>query len=256
MGLYRHALSLPELNEAWTSVFSRESPLWRSVGGPVSALRKSLERISWSMPSFATLITDSGLKVVLTEFSPRLVKSLLRAAVRRTLEWDLGARFNLEGRACVDGAFAYLNSSRYSLFEKGCMRALTCQAIYTRDRAASLGYILPSTSCPLCGGAVDTLRHRLWQCPSVSDIRDECVSTKVQEWASEADDLLACYGIFPHPGDSFPGAMSSGGVEVQWLDGGPEDLESYAFEGDIFVDGSCSRGVVRELNRAAWAFTL
>eukprot|EP00959_Pyramimonas_sp_CCMP1952_P101435 2121998-Pyramimonas_sp.AAC.1 len=50
--LHPHALSFATLRSSWNAVFSRPSGLWKSVAGPISAMRKSLERISWSMPSF------------------------------------------------------------------------------------------------------------------------------------------------------------------------------------------------------------
>jgi hypothetical protein len=124
---YPHCLSLPELREAWDVGFSGDSPLWRSVSGPITALRKSCERISWSMPSFAVFRTDKGEEVKLTEFSPTLIKNLLRKAVVRGLEWDMGARLNMSGRVCTDGVLSYLQSTKYSAFEKGCLRALFLQ---------------------------------------------------------------------------------------------------------------------------------
>eukprot|EP00959_Pyramimonas_sp_CCMP1952_P212634 4449020-Pyramimonas_sp.AAC.1 len=62
-------------------------------------MRKSLERIAWSMPAFGVLVTDLGGELKLTGFSPQMVRSLLRKAVPRGLEWGLGARLDLKGRA-------------------------------------------------------------------------------------------------------------------------------------------------------------
>eukprot|EP00959_Pyramimonas_sp_CCMP1952_P249652 5218938-Pyramimonas_sp.AAC.1 len=58
-------------------------------------MRKSLERISWPMPSFTVLRDEKGIDVHLTQVPPAMVRSLRGRAVRRTLEWDLGARHNL-----------------------------------------------------------------------------------------------------------------------------------------------------------------
>ena len=61
-------------------------------------MRKSLERISWTMPSFTVLRDDRGIDIHLTQVSPAMVRALLRRAVIKTLEWELGARLNM-GRA-------------------------------------------------------------------------------------------------------------------------------------------------------------
>eukprot|EP00959_Pyramimonas_sp_CCMP1952_P384443 8057108-Pyramimonas_sp.AAC.1 len=86
------------------------------------------------MPSFTVLRDDKGIGVHLTQISPAMVRSLLGRAVRRTLEWDLGARHNL-GRVCTDGTLSHLTSRKISAFEKGCVRSLFCNAIYTRAKA-------------------------------------------------------------------------------------------------------------------------
>eukprot|EP00959_Pyramimonas_sp_CCMP1952_P350332 7339780-Pyramimonas_sp.AAC.1 len=121
------------------------------------------------MPSFAVLLTDQGHRVSLTAFAPSLVKVLLKKAVLRGLEWDLGARLNLSKRACADGILHLLNSGRFTLFQKGCIRVLFCDAVYTRTRAVSLGYKI-NNLCQLCLAAPDTLRHRLWECEAVEEL--------------------------------------------------------------------------------------
>eukprot|EP00959_Pyramimonas_sp_CCMP1952_P060924 1272572-Pyramimonas_sp.AAC.1 len=61
------------------------------------------------MPSFTVLRDEKDFDIHLAQVSPAMVRSLLGRAVRRTLEWDLGARHNL-GRVCTDGILSLLTS--------------------------------------------------------------------------------------------------------------------------------------------------
>eukprot|EP00959_Pyramimonas_sp_CCMP1952_P195157 4080861-Pyramimonas_sp.AAC.1 len=66
-----------------------------------------------------------------------------------------------------------LQSSKWTPREKGSMKALACSAVWTKSRARSAGYDQGDVLCELCGGADDTLLHRLWRCPACEDIRSE-----------------------------------------------------------------------------------
>ena len=173
------------------------------------------------------------------------------------MEWDLGARLCLSGRACVDAVISYLRCARYSPFQKRCVRALFCNAVYTRTRAADMDCVLQVTCCPLWGLASNTLRHRPWECQraEVVELRDTLVSQQIQQWAAEADDSLAVFGVFDHLSSSYPKPLAKGGVVVEWVVGIPGDLDSVVV-GNLFVVVSCTMCSINELNRAAWAFTL
>eukprot|EP00959_Pyramimonas_sp_CCMP1952_P010140 211981-Pyramimonas_sp.AAC.1 len=78
----------------------------------------------------------------------------------------------MSSRARVDGILCSLRSKKFTPFQQGCIRALFCDAIYTRSRAVSLGYVIGDL-CALCLEARDTLRHRLWECTAVEAERAE-----------------------------------------------------------------------------------
>eukprot|EP00959_Pyramimonas_sp_CCMP1952_P227757 4761973-Pyramimonas_sp.AAC.1 len=59
-----------------------------------------------------------------------------------------------------------MSSSKFTPWEKGCIRGLVCQALWTKCRAAEHGYILPDVLCPMCGLEQDAMFHRLWMCQS------------------------------------------------------------------------------------------
>ena len=52
---------------------------------------------------------------------------------------------------------------------------LACNGLWTRQRQAEAGYIVPDTLCALCGLETDTLEHRLLWCQHVAAQREELV---------------------------------------------------------------------------------
>ena len=89
--------------------------------------------------------------------------------------------------------------------------------------------------------------------------RDDLVKDRIQEAARSCDTtdpatfLLYTKGIFPHPGDEVPRPCRDGGITTS-REGEP-DRDDTALAGNIFMDGSCQRHVIRELYRASWGFT-
>ena len=253
-------LSFRDLRSSWEWVFSKESPSWRCVSGPISAMRKSLERISWQMKDFATLIDDRGIDIPLLCLSPAVVRKLLMEAAFRVLEWSVGSKLRLPGRACFDVVHEALASKRYSPLEKGTIRAWSCGAVWTRVYARSKGYEFPE-ECELCGQASDTMFHRLWMCPCLDSQRREAVGDEVVdevvEFVSHGKHrlALATRGCLAHPGDEHPLPLEDGSWDAKWaLD--PPPARTFGLQGNIFIDGSSSRHAIKELSRAAWCATL
>eukprot|EP00959_Pyramimonas_sp_CCMP1952_P432134 9049461-Pyramimonas_sp.AAC.1 len=58
------------------------------------------------------------------------------------------------------------------------MRALACDAIWAASSAKLAGYQI-SDICQLCHSEVDTLWHRLWECPSCSSVREEIADADI-----------------------------------------------------------------------------
>ena len=67
---------------------------------------------------------------------------------------------------------------------KHILKAATCQALWTRDRAQAGGYLPPSLLCPLCSQP-DGLFHGIWKCKSTAAV---AMRTK---FASQATIALA-----------------------------------------------------------------
>ena len=68
---------------------------------------------------------------------------------------------------------------------------------------------------------------------------------------SDVDKVLYTMGLFPHPGDFFPGPTEMDPVYCHKDDPSKDD---FSVSGNIFMDGSCFRSVVKELSRAGWSY--
>eukprot|EP00959_Pyramimonas_sp_CCMP1952_P375927 7873826-Pyramimonas_sp.AAC.1 len=66
--------------------------------------------------------------------------------------------------------------------------------------------------------------------------------------------LLLTRGIFPHPGDYWPRPDKEG--KICWQCGEGVTTEEGVVMGELFLDGSCTRCAVPELNRAAWGLAI
>eukprot|EP00959_Pyramimonas_sp_CCMP1952_P453444 9468243-Pyramimonas_sp.AAC.1 len=80
------------------------------------------------------------------------------------------------------------------LWGKGCSRAVSCDAAWTRARDRGRGYRMED-ACELCLSTRGALRRRPWGCPARADLASELVPAEVQAWAAQAGDPLACHGL-------------------------------------------------------------
>eukprot|EP00972_Heterocapsa_arctica_P107809 15878726-Heterocapsa_arctica.AAC.1 len=72
--------------------------------------------------------------------------------------------------------------------------------------------------------------------------------------AAGEESILFTKGVIPHPADVAPPPTADLDVFIERLDGRPEGCT--AMEGDLYVDGSCSKGLVPELSRASWSVAM
>ena len=150
---YPYALSFQELRASRDIGFKeQECTDWKTVRGPLSALRSSLKRMSWDMNGFAALVNDFGEDVVLTHMPPpAFLKGMLFRACLRTLERGTCSKANrVCGRLVFDVFRARPRSKRSTPLARGCAKSLVCGAAWTPARALSAGYQVPSTKCVRC----------------------------------------------------------------------------------------------------------
>ena len=109
--------------------------------------------------------------------SPAAFDGFLRDAVQRLHQRAVGARVGdpaLGGRrVCADVVCAALAARRVGGEAKAAIVAASCNALWTKARAAKSGYAVADTRCDKCGSHPDTLHGRLWLCtdPHVVAVR-------------------------------------------------------------------------------------
>ena len=249
--------SIRELVDAWTSSQPDPSRSWLSTRGPMDRIAKSLVRINWKVISPVEWLNDLLQPVHLGKHSPSLIGHMLQEAVQRLHERraarKLGSEEFGERVSCAIPA-ALWRSKKGEAQHKHILKAATCQALWTRDRAQAGGYLPPSLTCPLCGQA-DGLFHRIWQCsaPAVAAIRAKYASQATIALALHDPHLLQwTTGLAPLP--EWPAPSSITGLVIKNAAGVEVSLADVVFDQGVVVgDGSASREQIPELNRASFA---
>ncbi len=158
-------------------------------------------------------------------------------------------------RMCTDIVASELNSSRHlTPLQRGALASTVAGAVWTRDRAFRAGYDVANV-CPLCGEGGDTVHHRTWHCPHTSEARKDVPRWLILEAqaAGHADAFWAT-GVFPHPADKHPHPAHD--LDATCTDGSGHyvgEVGNWGLTGDIYVDGSCTRCDVKEMQRAGAA---
>ncbi len=232
---------------------------WRMTRGPIAAAILELDRIRWRAVSPFEWLTDEGVTVHLTETPPSLMKDYLVAAVQRQAERDVAGKWTSRDaqfagrRVCVDAAVDAVKRDRgLTPKQKGAFTAVITGGVMTNQRAARSGYEVADV-CPLCGEPGDSIFHRAYLCRHTR----ERVKAAVPEWfwretqkAPQAD-LFWTTAAFPHPSDVIPPPSPD---YLPWAFGElGQRIDVGDMEGDLFIDGSCTRHVVKGMQRAALA---
>ncbi len=238
--------------------------LWKRVRGPFGAAALTAARLGWELVAPLTIRLHNGAEVLLTNTPPALIKKHAEDAMRIGLEKAIARqraedepRFHAR-RACIDLVTSAVKNDRgLSPHQRGIMRGVVCGALMTGSRALRMGYQTCGL-CPLCGEALDTLTHRVYQCVHTS----AAVKAAVPRWFWEEAVGAApgngfwTTGVCPHPADLAPPPCLDLNIVVDANAGallGDDDADMVAVGGRIYVDGSCTTPAVRSLARAACA---
>jgi exonuclease III len=269
--LVGRGITLDALTKAWlTDRSTRQGRLvsatgksrWQRVKGPVDALELSMHRIGWTMQGPFVWKDDLGVSRSLLEHSPALWNILLKDAVHRYHERELATRLvDIDGgtfaRACTDVVTHVLAKKAVSENGKEALAGACCNSIWTLVDADAAGYVVDNVLCPLCGKHPDTIFGRTWICshPSVVEARNANASVAVQNAALAAGDAscLFTHGILPHPSDALPPRPE--GLKFQVRNHG-QVMSTHSelhLSGDVYVDGSCTTHIVKELRRASFS---
>ena len=131
--------------------------------GPVDAARMTLRRLGWTWPSPFVFSDAEGHRLEVGRHPPVFFERCLKDTVRRQLEMQLASKLQWEdgasppGRVSVAALRRALASQDLSPLEKGSLRAIATDAVWTRQRLALAGYDVPQ-ACPLShSGGPDTM---------------------------------------------------------------------------------------------------
>ena len=204
-----------------------------------------------------TLITNQQDRLVWTERAPSLILMDIKQAAQRTLEKLVAHKTGdpqLSGRrAYVDPVSKVLRADNDVLdpLGKGVLKSVHCRAVWAQTRLYDAGYDVDRL-CPLCKEAEDTVHHRVWCCKESAGARNMHASQTIIREALRAgdDSALFCRAIGAHPADERPLPREDGGVVLEREGVAVPELH---ISGDIYLDGSCTRHMVPELQRAGWA---
>ncbi len=171
-------MTLPQISQVWNAVNTADvivddgrRRIWANTRGPITSLHLTLHRIDWKMTSPFKVHDDFGDEIVLTKTSPQLLSQMLKAAVMRKLQREVGeaagggwggggADGNFVGRrVATEHISSQLKSDRrLCAMDKASYMAVVCNAVMTHDKAVRAGYLVPNR-CPLCGMGPDTIFH-------------------------------------------------------------------------------------------------
>ncbi len=244
---------------------------WAGACGPLAAAALSLARVGWSFNGPFELKDANGDLHQLTTASPAMVKDLMCDAVRQSLELKVGAKLAAQDpafvgrRACVDLAVtAAKPGPGTTRHHAAIFRSVACGAVWTAVVAQERGYVSDGL-CPLCGGAPDTIRHRVYFCPRTADT----VAAAVPRWflteaaSDRATSPFWTTAVFPHPADTVPRPRVDMYCEVERCEGlervgGPtaEAGANTKVTGSVYIDGSCFPSPIRGLARAACSIVM
>ncbi len=237
--------------------------LWRQVRGPLGAAALTAARIGWTFTGPFTVRDQSGAEILFTNSTPAMINKRATEALKDSIEKSIARRWAVDEpqyqgrRASLDLVVsAVANSKKLTPFQKGIMRSATCGAVMTGAKAIKMGYRVDGL-CALCRQALDTLAHRVYECPCTMD----AVSAEVPGWfldearRSAATCRFWTTGACPDPGDLAPLPPVGLDVKVKRLRQSPSEDASdlIAIAGRAYIDGSSTTPAFKSLARAACA---
>jgi hypothetical protein len=162
-------VTLEDLETAWQAATKDSERLtddagrrrWQQVRGPAGATYLTLDRIGWRSDDGLVFVDDNGTRRRIDEFSPALWASLLKEAVQREHERQLGLKTGHKEvrnrRICVDVVKRVAKSKKTDPEGGRALVTNACNGIWSKRRASNAGYDVEDLSCQLCGQHEDTI---------------------------------------------------------------------------------------------------
>ena len=178
--------------------------------GPISSMMKYLKELGWKLETPTTMRNQRGQPVLLAEGDPKRLKLMLQEALREQHENKVEERMIISG-GCNEAELADLvengidfeairrvqRAKRVSNRAKHIVTQLAAGSYPIGARLRTIGVEVPNI-CPCCLEGPDTISHRCWSCPALTEQRARCIPAKVLKWAKAGGEhtLLArrCLG--------------------------------------------------------------
>ena len=256
------AIPLNQLARAWQRSFTCKPTRWQQVRGPIGAAILSAKRLGWNVEHLTRWYKDQGETLELTKASPKLISWYALQTWNRIISKRVAGKLSEDGYSTdktID--FSHVRHTlrsnapdQLTPHEKNSFRNVTCGAIWTMDRLRGAGYQV-ELECPMCKTALDSIFHRLWQCPCNDALRSAFASQQLILEALHAGPTSATYnrGLCDDLAELTEAPPSEGGILFMLNGEEIQDPNERKLQGNIFYDGSCIKRGAPGIDRATWA---
>ncbi len=181
--LIEHPLSDPEFYALWTSCltlrrhhietvtardfdFAAQTPKTKRKPGPAGVLINKLERMGWQHVQGYHFLDSFCQPISLLDTPIQEMKHRLHREWQQHAGSLWSSRSGFEGLQCVDAEASKVNSAEFSRDEQGTIISLQQGVFCTHDQLCGAKQV-DNKDCRFCG-ALDSLTHRHWHCPSTA----------------------------------------------------------------------------------------
>jgi hypothetical protein len=214
-----------------------------------------MQRLGWTPTGPLSFKDAQGTSHAFLTLGPRLVSALARRDWMHSLRSKASESLGMTGADKLDLYHArklLLGGFPFSPLERGSLVNFLVQGIWTKHRLEASGYLVGDTDCVLCRGAVDTVAHRVFECPASEAARSDLLSAdELHKLINEPSCKWARMGLATDPALACPRPATEG--DEFWHREGDTIQSIFAGGGDLYLDGSCTQEWHPSLNRAAWA---
>ncbi|CAE7281391.1 unnamed protein product, partial [Symbiodinium pilosum] len=213
----------------------------RVVPGPATLLLQRANSVGFQWDVEQQVFRDEYGTMGLSEVLQRLVFRW-----QNQVQHSLTRQPTFEGMEDMEPHLTNLVAGQVPALTRGLLRLSLNGTFFTNNALKRAGQA-DSPFCDFCG-CLDSIRHRLLDCPFFQDCRRECRLDQAQLEGLPAAQLLHAWAPRPPSLDEFRRRLID-------TEGNPVDFHPFpVLEGyHLFVDGSCLRPTTRPLSLASWA---
>ena len=216
--------------------------------GPCKALYERLRTVGWYWRSNGYIQDHDGIEWHLVDSPIQWVNVRLRQAWSRHVGSQVSSRHTFGGLQNVDIQLCHENLHQFSAAEQGFLRVVQNGSFFTKELLFQTGKV-PDKQCPFCT-AVDSLAHRLWDCPHFAPIRNSLDQDALMSLRNEPTCFLLRGWVVEHSCQvAFRRALFDIPDEIGHIQWPPHFAPD---EIHFFTDGSCSHPSCPGLRLGTW----